>query len=60
MTEPGWYRSRLKAWRKKKSPPALSDNRKRCDSCGTELSATPSGYVCFYCKLSESKLEIDI
>mgnify|MGYP003146300348 CR=1 FL=1 len=48
MTEPKWYKSRLKSWQK----PKLKEVDKNCKVCKTEMSLTPSGFVCFYCQFS--------
>jgi len=59
MTEPAWFRSRLKAWRDHRNPPKVSSDRPFCEECKTDMSATPDGWVCFYCKFSESSLDLE-
>jgi len=49
MTSPRWYKSRVKSWRR----PVLKDVDRDCPKCKTEMSLTPSGFVCFYCKFNQ-------
>jgi hypothetical protein len=49
MTNPRWYKSRLKSW----SKPKVKSVVKVCEQCKTEMSLTPAGFVCYYCQFSE-------
>jgi len=45
MSEPAWYRSRLKSWVK----PKINTKREKCPMCNVPMTITPRGLVCFYC-----------
>lgn len=50
MSNPKWYKARLKSWSK---PKVIK--REPCQDCGVPMTVTPSGLVCYYCKMYEEE-----
>ncbi len=49
MTSPRWFKSRVKSWQK----PVLKEVNRDCPKCKTQMSLTPAGFVCYYCKFAQ-------
>ena len=49
MSDPRWYKSRLKSW----SKPKIVKREHPCPGCGVPMTITPTGLVCYYCKMHE-------
>jgi len=65
MNSPVWYKSRLDSWGKNKKrsfkmkkKPKLNEVKQQCETCKTDMSLTPQGFVCYYCQFSSTEIDL--